>query len=444
MNKKSVLSLMLCLCLVWTMVPAAGFAQEVGEQENTYLALGDSISTGYGLLVPDTEGFVNLLAYKLGYNQVQNAAINGNTAEGILEQLKSGELDDAVKSADLITITVGGNDLMHPLYEKIAAAYNATYKLSTEPALEGSQLTEFVKSAPSMVTILNLMNSTKFVLQGPEADGFADLSAETVENVFGDDVHGYIDSAYFEEHLKQFGENLNSVLKDLRKKNTKAVIVVSSQYNPYVFFTEENAAPADAVIMNQSIGEGALILNKTIKSVIREINSSKIYMAEEIHTAFDTSEINLCNAAVAGSRVELDFHPNAEGHAVIADIMAELITEGTPVIKDPEYRDELKKELKEVTPELKSSLKKSNGKYSVQLSWSVPDGVKLDGYEVFRSTKKSSGYGTKPYYETKKMSYKNSSVKKGKTYYYKVRGYIKFGDKRLYTDWSNRASRKIK
>ena len=87
---------------------------------------------------------------------------------------------------------------------------------------------------------------------------------------------------------------------------------------------------------------------------------------------------------------------------------------------------------------------KKNGKKAVNLSWAAPEGVDVDGYEIFRSTKKNSGYGTEPYFETPKTSYTNSKgLKSGKTYYYKVRAYVEINGERHYTDYSTNASRKI-
>ena len=87
---------------------------------------------------------------------------------------------------------------------------------------------------------------------------------------------------------------------------------------------------------------------------------------------------------------------------------------------------------------------KKNGKKAVNLSWAAPEGVDVDGYEIFRSTKKNSGYGTEPYFETPKTSYTNSKgLKSGKTYYYKVRAYVEINGERHYTDYSTKASRKI-
>ena len=87
---------------------------------------------------------------------------------------------------------------------------------------------------------------------------------------------------------------------------------------------------------------------------------------------------------------------------------------------------------------------KKNGKKAVTLSWAAPEGVDVDGYEIFRSTKKNSGYGTEPYFETTKTNYTNSKgLKSGKTYYYKVRAFVEINGERHYTDYSTKASRKI-
>lgn len=93
----------------------------------------------------------------------------------------------------------------------------------------------------------------------------------------------------------------------------------------------------------------------------------------------------------------------------------------------------------------KSKYSKLRGKRAVKVTWNVPKGMKLDGYEVFRSTKRYSGFGTKPYFTTSKTSYvNNKGLVKGKTYYYKVRGFVEINGERYYTGFSTKAFRIIK
>lgn len=110
-------------------------------------------------------------------------------------------------------------------------------------------------------------------------------------------------------------------------------------------------------------------------------------------------------------------------------------------------------DVKKTELKLSSKLTKLNGKRAIKLTWKLTGDSEievgdLDGFCVHRSTKKSSGYGVKPFYTTKnvkKLSYTNSkSLKKGKTYYFKVRGYVEIDGKKYYTKWSNKAWRTVK
>ena len=75
-------------------------------------------------------------------------------------------------------------------------------------------------------------------------------------------------------------------------------------------------------------------------------------------------------------------------------------------------------------------------KGSVTVSWNKNE--KADGYQVYRSTKKASGF--KSIKATVKTSLKNTSVKKGSKYFYKVRAYKAVGGEKFYSSWSNVAS----
>lgn len=92
----------------------------------------------------------------------------------------------------------------------------------------------------------------------------------------------------------------------------------------------------------------------------------------------------------------------------------------------------------------KSKLTKLKGKKAIRVYWNVPGETKLDGYQVYRSMKKNKFAG-KAYFTTEKTSYTNTKeLKKGKTYYYKVRGFKEINGERIYTGWSTKAYRTVK
>ena len=92
---------------------------------------------------------------------------------------------------------------------------------------------------------------------------------------------------------------------------------------------------------------------------------------------------------------------------------------------------------------IKASSKASKG--AMTIKWRVIYGDKkaASGYQVWRSTKANKGF--KKMITTKKMTYKNTkNLKKGTTYYYRVRAYARVDGKLYFSDFSNKAYRKAK
>lgn len=80
-----------------------------------YVALGDSISAGYGVDSPFS--FPNVYATYLGRHdkdlRVLNLGINGLTTSGLLNVCKSSRgFRHSISQASLITLTIGSNDLL--------------------------------------------------------------------------------------------------------------------------------------------------------------------------------------------------------------------------------------------------------------------------------------------------------------------------------------------
>ena len=109
-----------------------------------------------------------------------------------------------------------------------------------------------------------------------------------------------------------------------------------------------------------------------------------------------------------------------------------------------DYTVEASAKTKLTTPTIKSiSFKKSGSKRSVILKWGSIKGA--TGYKVYRSTKSSSGFKlVKTLKGNSKVSFKDTKVKKKKTYYYKVRAYRTVSGKNYYSSYSKVVSQKIK
>ena len=102
--------------------------------EGVYVALGDSIADGYGL-AEDEQAFPELVAAERGYELKTVASSEGLTSADLLSQLSDKNVAAQVASADVITITVGGNDLMGALYDYLAAQLDGTVSAETIEAM---------------------------------------------------------------------------------------------------------------------------------------------------------------------------------------------------------------------------------------------------------------------------------------------------------------------
>ncbi|MEY8367023.1 fibronectin type III domain-containing protein [Anaerovoracaceae bacterium 41-7] len=103
----------------------------------------------------------------------------------------------------------------------------------------------------------------------------------------------------------------------------------------------------------------------------------------------------------------------------------------TPVAPAP--AELTKSQVKAITPK---NVKAASYSYTkTKVTWDKIEG--LDGYKVYRATKKSGKYSlVKTTTSANTTSYINTGRTTGKTYYYKVRGYKKIGKTTYYTKYS--------
>ena len=284
--RKRILSTLLALCLALSLLPASALA--AGGEQKSYVALGDSITTGYGLAENET-GFAKQVADSNGYT-LTNLAQDGATSTDLLEVVKSEANADTLKNADLITVTIGGNDLMNALYAYLAEEYNNKQNSDTP------------------ITAADVKASLAGTLSEIPQVAMLSFAASKIPD--------FPDSTAANTALSTFATNFSSIISAIKGNNSSAEIIVVNQYNPYSRLSTGNLLDLSA------LDSAVQALNTAISS-----GATAGYTVADVYTAFEEATENPCNASVSLPSINLDFHPNAAGHSLIASTISALLTD---------------------------------------------------------------------------------------------------------------------
>lgn len=107
---KKLLSVISILLIISLVLPISAFAAD-NEEKINYVLLGDSIARGAGVLNPDEACYGLMVANTNGYNYV-NHGIDGYTSTALLQLLDKEDVAKDVAEADIISISIGGNDFL--------------------------------------------------------------------------------------------------------------------------------------------------------------------------------------------------------------------------------------------------------------------------------------------------------------------------------------------
>ncbi len=270
---------------------SAAIGITAGAQTGELTVLGDSIASGYGLpgyaagdnySAPDS--FANLLA--ADFSGCRNFAVDGRTSGQLLETLEDDKVSEALAGAEVVVVSIGGNDYLQPM----AAAVQSLLLENEELMQEIGEGMEGGVSGDSF-----------------DADKYLDIMREFTKAVT--DAADSVDAA-------AVGANIRSVLNGINALNPDCRTIILTVYDPF-----EGVA-------------GMELIDVTAREKLAELNSEIASAADEcgadvadVFTAFKGHAVEYTNIS------SMDIHPNKAGHAVIRSLLSELVSPAAEVMQ---------------------------------------------------------------------------------------------------------------
>ncbi|MGO4889573.1 S-layer homology domain-containing protein [Anaerobacillus sp. MEB173] len=320
-SKKRTLSFFLAVLLL---VSSLSFAPWNNAHANSnqdvidYLALGDSLAAGVTPYREFDKGYPDFLAEKLELHHDLNTfnkgyATSGYTSANIVDDIQTNKenIQKAIRKANLITLTVGANDLLK-------AIGPIDQNLSVDPAVISGILTDIGTNITKIVTAIQTIN--------PEADIY---------------IMGYYNP--FPYHPVELQPTLNSLLENLN--NT--ILAVSNKFGvTYVPTAKPFAANYERYLPNpqdihpslegyEAIAEefykAITAKNKTAKPIFKDVPLD--------HPAYADIAFLYENHIISGFSNGL-FQPNKPiTRAHVAAILLSAVPFDQAVPPNPNYKD---------------------------------------------------------------------------------------------------------
>ncbi|MCL2197414.1 MAG: SGNH/GDSL hydrolase family protein [Defluviitaleaceae bacterium] len=303
-----------------------------------YIALGDSVSSGYGLVgyAHSPEGRHTALFFEKirndGYvDEFHSFATSGFTTSDVLDLLNN--LNDSERrvfnNARIITLNIGGNNLLTPFLayltdlEVVSGAGNI--RTGVGGVVSGTwgiiyEIISGVGNSPSPD------DDTRFSFGGV-VRGFGDIVIGLGELLVGagEIIGGYPDvvstwrgtlspelEALFDEGVNTFSQEFVEIITWLETHAPNATIMVNTIFNPI---------PEEILSVSVPISNWSSMLINAMNDTIIDESDNRNFVVTDVYSFFsyrlDLTSFNLNPFA---GEISFDLvHPNAEGHMLIAE-----------------------------------------------------------------------------------------------------------------------------
>ncbi|SHF05635.1 SGNH/GDSL hydrolase family protein [Alkalibacter saccharofermentans] len=302
--KKKFLVILLAMLIVLAF-PMQALASPLANLPETpvYVNLGDSIA--YGMSAEPRKSYFERFDRFLGPSQSFNLGIPGETSGDLLGKLKTNSsFQYAVSQADIITISIGGNNLLGPIIFGLISEVDALLVyLTPEQQIEFeiflAQMEEQLGENPDSDELLKaFIVLTEYVIK---------LVGEDVWNQV---VYGLMNSPDLNGALingaAQFTQDWPEIVGRVRGLNPTAKVIALNLYNPVI----ANESPELFAMM-----EGLII---QINTVFASIPGCDVI---DVYSEFNKNSKSV-NFSLLYDTLSIDPHPTSDGHQRIFRLLA--------------------------------------------------------------------------------------------------------------------------
>ncbi len=209
---KKLTAILLSLVMIFAVFSICGYAE---TEKPFYLVLGDSIAFGSGLTNSREACYGKIVADTNGYDYA-NHSVPGHTTANLINRLKDETVISDLKKADIISISIGGNDflmsnLIGLMFDSIVLGDHSEYnKISEGFYTNLCEIIDIINShnADAVILMQTLYNPQSGYLRAPYQEGADRINAEIeryntenpgeivivdVGKALGDDMANYAD-----------------------------------------------------------------------------------------------------------------------------------------------------------------------------------------------------------------------------------------------------------
>ncbi len=273
--KKKITKLTAAFFAAITLLESSAVLNASADDGIKIVALGDSITNGYSMDGSLIASYPQIVSEY--YNaELVNFASDGLTSEGLLEQLSDSTLQSEIADADVVLVTIGGNDIMQPVLNNEfldASQYNTMTELIAAMKEQGDMF---------VFQLQVYLNSVM-----PDAIQTCNANIQEIEN------------------------RLSSM--------TNGQIVIQTVYNPMDLSADDTTLASSGSMTALSANVQGYLEGKPNNTLYPEDGGiNDIIRGLEIASVVDTFNLFADHSYFYTHIYNTDVHPNSKGHLAIA------------------------------------------------------------------------------------------------------------------------------